>query len=183
MLLDPPPVPLEIYRIVTLEASGTYTENLMLEHQPEEDAAHAAARDHNDRAGAELKNQTITVQNVIGERLQMSMGLWLDWIQVLTSCMACLIRGVSTGSSNMPENGGYSVKHSQQRGSYLYHSIRRAMDTPLEWSNTHLRYQVVAHIVRHVQFLFSLIVVHIQGNYGHLRISQTEYNDKRMMAQ
>ena len=66
MLLDPPPVPLEIYRIVTLEASGTYTENLMLEHQPEEDAAHAAARDHNDRAGAELKNQTITVQNVIG---------------------------------------------------------------------------------------------------------------------
>ena len=52
------------------------------------------------------------------------------------------------------------------------------MDTPLEWSNTHLRCQVVAHIVRHVQFLFPLIAVHIQGNYGHLRISETEYNDK-----
>ena len=52
------------------------------------------------------------------------------------------------------------------------------MDTPLEWSNTHLRCQVVAHIIKHVQFLFPLIAVHIQGNYGHLRISQTEYDDK-----
>ena len=31
---------------------------------------------------------------------------------------------------------------------------------------------------QHVQFLFPLIAVHIQGNYGHLRISQTAYNDK-----
>ena len=52
-------------RIATLEASEAYTEILMLEHQPEEDAAHAAARDHNDRAGAELRNQTTTAQNAI----------------------------------------------------------------------------------------------------------------------
>ena len=75
MLLDPPPVPLEIYSdaaiqasIATLEASEAYTEIFMLEHQPEEDAAHAPARDHNDRAGAELKNQTTTVQNVIEDK-------------------------------------------------------------------------------------------------------------------
>ena len=72
----------------------------------------------------------------------------------------------------------YSVKHSLQRGSCLYHSIRRAIDTPLEWNNTHLRHQVVAHIIKHVQFLFPLTAVHIQGNYGHLRLSQTEYDDK-----
>ena len=76
------------------------------------------------------------------------------------------------------ENGGYSVKHSQQRGSCLYHSVRRTIDTSLEWSNTHLRCQVVAHIIRHVQFLFPLIAVHIQGNYGHLRLSQAEYDTK-----
>ena len=32
-------------RIATLEASEAYAEILMLEHQPEEDAAHAAARE------------------------------------------------------------------------------------------------------------------------------------------
>ena len=37
---------------------------------------------------------------------------------------------------------------------------------------------MVAHIIKHVQFLFPLIAVNIQGNYGHLRISQTEYDDK-----
>ena len=29
-----------------------------------------------------------------------------------------------------------------------------------------------------MQFLFPLTAVHIQGNYGHLRISGTVYNDK-----
>ena len=179
-------MPLEMYsnaaiwaRIATLEASEAYTEVLMLEHQPEEDASHAAARDHNDRAGAELRNQTTTVQDVIE-------GKAPDEYRALT--------GLDTGANQLyglsdqmylnrlfqyvSENGGYSVKHSQQRGSCLYHSIRRAIDTPLEWSNTHLRCQVVAYIIRHVQFLFPLIAVHIQGNYGHLRLSQAEYNTK-----
>ena len=118
-------------RIVTLEASEPYTEILMLERQPEEDAAHAAARDHNDRAGAELKNQTTTAQNVIEGKAPDEYGA---------------LAGLDTGANQIyglsnqrylnrlfqyaSENGGYSVKHSQQRGSCLYHSIRRAMDTP-----------------------------------------------------
>ena len=32
----------------------------------------------------------------------MNLGLSLNWIQVLTSYMVCLIRGISTGFSNMP---------------------------------------------------------------------------------
>ena len=147
-------------RIATLEASEAYTEILMLEHQPE-DTAHAAARDHNDRAGAELRNQTTTAQNVIKGKAKDEYGA---------------LAGLDTGANQLyglsdqrylnklfqyaSENGDYFVKHYQQRGSYLYHSIRRAMDTPLEWSNTHLRYQVVAHIIKHVQFLFPLITVY-----------------------
>ena len=162
-------------RIVTLEVSEAYTEVLMLECQPEEDAAHTAARDHNDRAGAELRNQTTTVQDVVE-------GKPPDDYRALA--------GLDTGANQLyglsdqrylnrlfqysSENGGYSLRHSQQRGSCLYHSVRRAIDTPLEWSNTHLRCQVVANIIRHVQFLFPLIAVHIQGNYGHLRLSQAE---------
>ena len=166
-------------RIATLEASEAHTEILMLERQPEEDAAHAAARNRNDRAGAELRNQTTTAQNAIKGKVP-------DEYRVLA--------GLDTGANQLyglsdqrylnrlfqyaSENGGYSVKHSQQRGNCLYHSIRRAINTPLECSNTHLRHQVVAHIIKHVQFLFPLIAVHIQGNYGHLRLSQTEYDDK-----
>ena len=37
---------------------------------------------------------------------------------------------------------------------------------------------MVGHIITHVQFLFPLIAVHIQGNYGHIKISQAEYNTK-----
>ena len=148
-------------RIATLEASEVHTEILMLECQPE-DAPHAAARDHNDRAGAEPRNQTTTAQNA-------NKGKAPDEYRVLA--------GLDTGANQLyglsdqryhnrlfqyaSENGGFSVKHPQQRGSCLYHSIRRAIDTPLEWSNTHLRCQVVAHIIKHVQFLFPLIVVHI----------------------
>ena len=30
----------------------------------------------------------------------------------------------------------------------------------------------------HVQFLFPLISVHIQGNYGHVRLTEEQYNNK-----
>ena len=36
----------------------------------------------------------------------------------------------------------------------------------------------MAHIVAHVQFLFSLISVHIQGNYGHVTLTEEKYNNK-----
>ena len=124
-------------RSATLEASEAYTEILMLECQPEEDAAHVAARGHNDRAGAELKNQTTTAHNVIEEKAPDEYGALV---------------GLDTGANQLyglsdqrylnrlfqyaSENGGYAVKHSQQRGSCLYHSIRRAIDAPLEWSNS-----------------------------------------------
>ena len=136
-------------------------------------------QDHNDRAGAELRNQTTTVQDVIEGKAPDEY-----------STLAGLVTGANQlyGLSDQrylnrlfqyaSENGTYSVKHSQQRGSCLYHSVRRAIGTPLEWSNAHLRHQVAAHIITHVQFLFPLIAVYIQGNYGHIRISQAEYNTK-----
>ena len=80
--------------------------------------------------------------------------------------------------SQMEQTRGYSVKHSRQRGSCLYHNVRRVLDCPKEWTNTHLRHQLVAHIVAHVQFLFPLISVHIQGNYGHVRPTEEQYNNK-----
>ena len=162
-----------------LETSTAYTTVLLLERQPDEDPQHAAARDHNDRAGTELRGQTTTVQNVIE-------GKAPDEYAALA--------GMDTGANQLygladqrllnrlfqcaGENGGYSVNHSQQRGSCLYHGVRRILDCPKEWTNTHLRHQLVAHIVAHVQFLFPLISVHIQGNYGHVRLTEEQYNNK-----
>ena len=80
MLLDPPPVPLEMYSdaaiqasIATLEASEAYTEILMLEHQPEEDAAHAPARDHNDRQVLNLRTRLPLYKMLLKTRLQQNM--------------------------------------------------------------------------------------------------------------
>ena len=119
-------------RIATLEASEAYTEILMLEHQPEEDAVHAAARDHNDRAGAELRSQTTTAQNAIEEKApdeyRVLAGLDTDANQLYGLADQRYLNRLFQYAS---ENGGYSVKHSQQRGSCFYHSIRRAIDTTL----------------------------------------------------
>ena len=162
-----------------LETSTAYTEVHLLERQPDEDPQHAAARDHNDRAGTELRGQTTTVQNVIE-------GKAPDEYAALAS--------MDTGANQLygladqrllnrlfqyaGENWGYTMKHSQQRGSCLYHSVRRVLDCPKEWTNTHLRCQIVAHIVAHVQFPYPLIAVHIQGNYGLVRLTEEQYNNK-----
>ena len=162
-----------------LETSTAYTEVLLLERQSDEDSQHAAARNHNDKAGTELRDQTTTVQDVIE-------GKAPDEYAALA--------GMDTGANQLyglvdqrllnrlfqyaGENWGYSVKHSQQRGSCLYHSVRRVLNCPKEWTNTYLWHQIVAHIVAHVQFIFPLIAVHIQGNYGHVRLTEEQYNNK-----
>ena len=67
------------------------------------------------------------------------------------------------------ENGPYSVKQVQQGGACMFAAIRRCINCPFEWTNTHMHRQVAAHIIHNVEFLYSIISTHIQGNYGHLR--------------
>ena len=148
-------------------------------HQPGEDPQHAAAREHNDRAGAELRGQTTSEQNVIEGQAPDEYAALADLDTGVNQLYGLADQRVLNRLFQYAsENGGYSVKHSQQRGSCLYHSVRRVLDCPKEYTNTHLRCQLVAHIVSHEQFLFPLIAVHIQGNYGHLRISEAEYTRK-----
>ena len=42
--------------------------------------------------------------------------------------------------------------------------------------------QVLVHIVHSVEFLFPIISTHIQGNYGHSRIPEEEYNTKKRLG-
>ena len=41
---------------------------------------------------------------------------------------------------------------------------------------------MVAHIVHNIEFLYPIISTHIQGNYGHLRIPQEEYDTKKRLG-
>ena len=80
------------------------------------------------------------------------------------------------------ENGPFSVKQVQQRGACMFASIRRYINCPFEWTNTHLCRQVPAHIIHNVEFLCPIISTHIQGNYGHLRLSEDAYKNKKRLG-
>ena len=62
----------------------------------------------------------------------------------------------------------------------MFASMRRCVDCSFEWTNSHL--QVAAHIIHNVQFLYPIISTHIQGNYGHLRLYDDAYKNKKRLG-
>ena len=88
--------------------------------------------------------------------------------------MAGIIRIIDYGALN----GGWVPLVTQQRGSCLFHAVRRSIQCPKEFTNMHLRRMVVNFICNRVDELFPMLKVAISGNYGHLRLSQEEYNRK-----
>ena len=77
---------------------------------------------------------------------------------------------------------GLEVKAVQTRGSCLFTAIRRCLDCPKEYTNCHLRRQIVMFVVSNVEFLYPLLQLHITGNYGHLRLTQAEYDLKKVQG-
>ena len=87
-----------------------------------------------------------------------------------------IIRLMDYGASN----GGFIPLATQQRGACLFHSFRRSICCPCEFTNTHLRRMLVSFICGRAEELYVLLVTAISGNYGHIRISQREYD--RLMS-
>ena len=52
------------------------------------------------------------------------------------------------------------------------------MTTPAEYTNTHLRCQLVVFMAENREFLITVLKEHIRGNYGHVRFSSEEYKSK-----
>ena len=75
-------------------------------------------------------------------------------------------------------NGGYVPKVTQLRGSCMFHSIRKSIACPREYSNTHLRRQVICFIIDNFDILWPMLNFSIKGNYGHLRLTPEEYAAK-----
>ena len=61
----------------------------------------------------------------------------------------------------------------------MFASLRRCIDCPLEYSNTHLRRQIVVTVAENLEFFWPVLSQHIKGNYGHLRIDKATYDKKK----
>ena len=56
-------------------------------------------------------------------------------------------------------------------GSCLFASIRRCLDCPVEYTNMHLRRQLVWFLCHNIAFFYNLLIVHVKGNYGHIQVT------------
>ena len=66
----------------------------------------------------------------------------------------------------------------QARGACMVASIRRCAAVPYEYTNSHLRCQIVVFICNMAEYLFPMLQVHIKGNYGHARLSRSQFRRK-----
>ena len=89
--------------------------------------------------------------------------------------MAGIIRVIDYGAMN----GAWAPLVTQQRGSCLFHAVRRSIQCPKEFTNMHLGRMLVNFICDRVDELFPMLKVAISGNYGHLRLTPDEYNRKK----
>ena len=66
----------------------------------------------------------------------------------------------------------------QASGSCVMASVRMCAAIPYEYTNSHLRRQIVMFVCNLVEYLYPMLLVHIKGNYGHARLSKTQCKKK-----
>ena len=75
-------------------------------------------------------------------------------------------------------NGGFIPRVTQMRGACMFHAIRKGMECPREFTNTHLRRMVVLFIVENFDMLWPLLHVSILSNFGHIRMPKEEFHQR-----
>ena len=156
--LGPPPLVLTTYtraeiseKIARLEDNEQYTEVLTLERQEVGEEVQAT-RDENERAGNELKALPMVPNDHIKGKIPSEHN---NYSGVDTTCNQLYgladMRDHARLMQYTSENGPFSVKQVQQRGACMFASIRRYINCPFEWTNTHLRRQVAADIIHNVE--------------------------------
>ena len=187
--LGPPPLALTTYtraeilkKIARLEDNEQYTKVLTLGRQ-EVDEEVQATKDENERAGNELKVLTVVPNDHIKGKILSEHNYYSG---VDTTCNQLYgladIRDHARLMQYASENGPFSVKQVQLRGTCMFALMRRCINCSFEWTNTHLCRQVAAHIIHNVEFLYPIISTHIQGNYDHLRLSDDAYKNKKRLG-
>ena len=72
-------------------------------------------------------------------------------------------------------NGGWFPFHVQRRGACQFAAFRRGLDCPMEYTNTHLRRQLVMEMINHKEFFLPQLSPAISGGYGG-KLSAEEYS-------
>ena len=72
-------------------------------------------------------------------------------------------------------NGGWFPFHVQRRGACQFATFRRAIDCPMEYTNTHLWRQLVMEMIRYKEFFLPHLTDAISGGYGG-KLSAEEYS-------
>ena len=93
--------------------------------------------------------------------------------------MEGIIRLIDYRSSN----GGFVPLPTQQQGACLFHTFRRSISCPREFTNSHLRRMLVSFICNRADELYPMLECSISGNYGHIRLSPEEYQRKEASGQ
>ena len=93
--------------------------------------------------------------------------------------MEGIIRLIDYGSSN----GGFVPLPTQQRGACLFHTFRRSITCPREFTNSHLRRMLVSFICNRADELYPMLECSISGNCGHIQLSPEEYRRKEASGQ
>lgn len=75
-------------------------------------------------------------------------------------------------------NGRFELSPVQRRGSCLFAAVRRNLDVPEEYTNCHLRRQMVAFLATNKEYFYTYLMDYIKGEYGHKRLSDLEYRKK-----
>ena len=60
----------------------------------------------------------------------------------------------------------------------MFAAVRHLIDTPAEYTNTHLWCQLVNTFLAYKEFFYPVLKEHIRGNYGHLRLTKQQYEKK-----
>ena len=64
------------------------------------------------------------------------------------------------------------------RRACMFHAIRKGMECPREFTNTHLRRMVVLFIVENFDMLWPLLHVSVLSNFGHIRMPEEEFQQR-----
>ena len=72
-------------------------------------------------------------------------------------------------------NGGWFPFHVQRRGACQFAAFHRGIDCPMEYTNTHLRRQLVMEMIQYKEFFLPHLTDAISGGYGG-KLSAAEYS-------
>ena len=75
-------------------------------------------------------------------------------------------------------NGGFIPRVTQMRGSCMFHTLRKGMECPREFTNTHLRRMIILFIIENFEMLWPLLHVSVLNNFGYIRMSEEEFQRK-----